>query len=83
MQLPCPSAATRLVRRPPNQLGTGGVAPTAPPSGLVRRLVAEHLDPGTASYRLDRLARIGVDEIAYRKGRKFRVVWVQLTDMLN
>jgi transposase len=32
---------------------------------LVRRLVGEHLD----SDRLDGLYRIGVDEIAYRKGR--------------
>jgi Transposase len=55
--------------------------------GLVRRLVAAHLDPRVASHRLARLARIGVDEIAYRKGRKFltivndhdtgHVVWVR------
>jgi transposase len=37
---------------------------------LVRRLVDEHLD----SDRLDNLYRIGVDEIAYRKGRKFLTV---------
>jgi transposase len=37
---------------------------------LVRRLVGEHLD----SERLDGLYRIGVDEIAYRKGRKFLTV---------
>ena len=55
--------------------------------GLVRRLVTAHLHPGAASHRLARLARIGVDEIAYRKGRKFltivtdhdtgHVVWVR------
>jgi transposase len=55
--------------------------------GLVRRLVTTHLDPTAASLRLGRLARIGVDEIAYRKGRKFltivtdhdtgHVVWVR------
>jgi transposase len=54
--------------------------------GLVRRLVSAHLEPTAASHRLARLARIGVDEIAYRKGRKFltivtdhdtgHVVWV-------
>ena len=37
---------------------------------LVRRLVGEHLDDD----RLDGLYRIGVDEIAYRKGRKFLTV---------
>ncbi len=37
---------------------------------LVRRLVGEHLDED----RLDGLYRIGVDEIAYRKGRKFLTV---------
>jgi len=37
---------------------------------LVRRLVAEHLD----TERLDGIYRIGVDEIAYRKGRKFLTV---------
>lgn len=37
---------------------------------LVRRLVGEHLD----SDRLDGIYRIGVDEIAYRKGRKFLTV---------
>jgi transposase len=37
---------------------------------LVARLVDEHLD----SDRLDNLYRIGVDEIAYRKGRKFLTV---------
>jgi transposase len=37
---------------------------------LVRRLVDTHLD----SDRLDGLYRIGVDEIAYRKGRKFLTV---------
>jgi hypothetical protein len=37
---------------------------------LVRRLVGEHLDGD----RLDGLYRIGVDEIAYRKGRKFLTV---------
>jgi transposase len=37
---------------------------------LVRRLVTEHLDGD----RLDGLYRIGVDEIAYRKGRKFLTV---------
>lgn len=51
--------------------------------GLVRRLVSGHVNrPG----RWDRLRRIGVDEISYRKGRKFltvvadhdtgRVVWI-------
>ena len=50
---------------------------------LVRRLVTAHLDTD----RLDRLSRIGVDEIAYRKGRKFltivtdhdtgQVVWIR------
>jgi hypothetical protein len=35
-----------------------------------RRLVTAHLDDD----RLDRLARIGVDEIAYRKGRKFLTI---------
>jgi transposase len=50
---------------------------------LVRRLVASHVDTD----RLDRLCRIGVDEIAYRKGRKFltvvtdhdtgQVVWIR------
>ncbi len=55
--------------------------------GLVRRLVAAHLNPRAASQRLARLARIGVDEIAYRKGRKFltivtdhdtgHVVWIR------
>ena len=54
---------------------------------LVRRLVSTHLDPAAASHRLGRLARIGVDEIAYRKGRKFlnivtdhdtgHVVWIR------
>jgi transposase len=38
--------------------------------GLVRRLVGEHLD----DERLNGLYRIGVDEIAYRKGRKFLTV---------
>jgi transposase len=38
--------------------------------GLARRLVGDHLD----TPRLDRLYRIGVDEIAYRKGRKFLTV---------
>jgi transposase len=37
---------------------------------LVRTLVDEHLDID----RLDNLYRIGVDEIAYRKGRKFLTV---------
>jgi transposase len=37
---------------------------------LVRRLVGEHLD----TRRLDGIYRIGVDEIAYRKGRKFLTV---------
>ncbi|MCU7731218.1 ISL3 family transposase, partial [Actinoplanes sp. KI2] len=37
---------------------------------LVRDLVDEHLDID----RLDGLSRIGVDEIAYRKGRKFLTV---------
>lgn len=37
---------------------------------LVARLVDEHLDTD----RLDGLYRIGVDEIAYRKGRKFLTV---------
>jgi hypothetical protein len=37
---------------------------------LVRRLVTEHLD----TRRLDGIYRIGVDEIAYRKGRKFLTV---------
>jgi transposase len=37
---------------------------------LVRRLVNTHLDAG----RLDQLYRIGVDEIAYRRGRKFLTV---------
>ncbi|MEU4245239.1 ISL3 family transposase [Actinoplanes sp. NPDC026619] len=37
---------------------------------LVARLVDEHLDTA----RLDGLYRIGVDEIAYRKGRKFLTV---------
>jgi transposase len=37
---------------------------------LVRRLVGDHLDTD----RLDRIYRIGVDEIAYRKGRKFLTV---------
>lgn len=37
---------------------------------LVARLVDEHLDSG----RLDNIYRIGVDEIAYRKGRKFLTV---------
>lgn len=37
---------------------------------LVTRLVDDHLDTG----RLDGLYRIGVDEIAYRKGRKFLTV---------
>jgi transposase len=37
---------------------------------LVRRLVDQHLDAD----RLDGLYRIGVDEIAYRKGRKFLTV---------
>lgn len=37
---------------------------------LVRRLVDEHVD----SDRLGNLYRIGVDEIAYRKGRKFLTV---------
>jgi transposase len=37
---------------------------------LVRRLVGEHLDTA----RLDGIYRIGVDEIAYRKGRKFLTV---------
>lgn len=37
---------------------------------LVARLVDEHLDTS----RLDGLYRIGVDEIAYRKGRKFLTV---------
>lgn len=37
---------------------------------LVARLVDEHLDTD----RLDGLRRIGVDEIAYRKGRKFLTV---------
>ncbi len=37
---------------------------------LVARLVDEHLD----SDRLDGIYRIGVDEIAYRKGRKFLTV---------
>jgi transposase len=50
--------------------------------GIVGRLVDTHLDTD----RLDALVRIGVDEIAYRKGRKFltvvtdhdtgRVVWL-------
>ncbi len=54
---------------------------------LVRRLVAGHLDSHTTSHRLRSLSRIGVDEIAYRKGRKFltivtdhdtgHVVWVR------
>jgi len=49
---------------------------------IAQRLVAAHLDDD----RLDGLHRIGVDEIAYRKGRKFltlvtdhdtgRVVWI-------
>ena len=38
---------------------------------LVRGLVEDHLD---TSDRLARLHRIGVDEIAYRKGRKFLTV---------
>jgi transposase len=37
---------------------------------LVRRLVEEHLD----SDRIDGIYRNGVDEIAYRKGRKFLTV---------
>lgn len=37
---------------------------------LVSRLADEHLDGD----RLDTLARIGVDEIAYRKGRKFLTI---------
>lgn len=37
---------------------------------LVARIVDEHLDTD----RLDGLTRIGVDEIAYRKGRKFLTV---------
>jgi transposase len=55
--------------------------------GLVQRLVTAHLNPEAASHRLARLTRIGVDEIAYRKGRKFltivtdhdtgHVVWVR------
>jgi transposase len=50
---------------------------------LVRRVVTAHLDDD----RLQRLSRIGVDEIAYRKGRKFltvvtdhdtgQVVWIR------
>lgn len=49
---------------------------------IVARVVAEHIHDS----RLDGLARIGVDEISYRKGRKFltvvadhdtgRVVWI-------
>ncbi len=55
--------------------------------GLVRRLVATHLDLPATADRVRQLARIGVDEIAYRKGRKFltivtdhdtgHVVWVR------
>lgn len=41
---------------------------------LVRRLVQTHLDTDLDSGRLDKLYRIGVDEIAYRKGRKFLTV---------
>jgi transposase len=37
---------------------------------LLRRLVHSHIDTD----RLDRLTRIGVDEIAYRKGRKFLTI---------
>ncbi|MFD0579327.1 helix-turn-helix domain-containing protein [Dactylosporangium darangshiense] len=54
---------------------------------LVRRLVAAHLDLPATADRLRQLARIGVDEIAYRKGRKFltivtdhdtgHVVWIR------
>jgi Transposase len=50
-------------------------------------LVTAHLDSRAANHRLRRLARIGVGEIAYRKGRKFltivtdhdtgHVVWVR------
>ena len=57
--------------------------------GLVRRVVTAHLDPHVASRRPAPLVRIGVDEIAYREGRKFHrmtivtdhdsghVVWVR------
>jgi transposase len=54
---------------------------------LVHRLVTEHLDPAAAAERLATLSRTGVDEIAYRKGRRFltivtdhatgHVIWVR------
>jgi transposase len=53
---------------------------------IVVRVVAEHLDPA----RLERLFRIGVDEVSYRKGHRYltvvadhdragAVVWVRNT----
>ncbi len=39
-------------------------------AAIVVRVVAEHLDPA----RLERLCRIGVDEIAYRKGHRYLTV---------
>lgn len=53
---------------------------------ITERLVTAHLDGERHGERLDGLCRIGVDEIAYRRGRKFltlvtdhdtgRVVWI-------
>jgi transposase len=77
-------AAAWLVRRMPKAaVATLLQTPWNMVDGLVRRLVTAHLNPKEASHRLTRPARIGVDEIAYRKGRKFltivtdHIVWVR------
>jgi len=54
--------------------------------GIVKRLVAEHLNADEDMDRLNGLIRIGVDEISYKRGHKYltviadhdtgRVVWV-------
>lgn len=41
---------------------------------LIGRRVAAHTDAELNPDRLDRLTRIGIDEIAYRKGRKFLTI---------